>query len=175
MSEVAAAMRQAMVRLVDAVRAANPAWTPVAGATSDELALLQAAFAPRVLPDELMAMLEVMNGDPSGVCALLDDEGSLLGSSEIVTETALRAEVGDEELALPWSRSRVVITSEGWAFTAIRAGHSKTPRSAVFDLSYGNQDIPVSAASLSNRCLSSVRGANCSGVALVPVLLFRLP
>lgn len=114
------------------------------GAGVAELDALRAAVLPRHLPDELLDLLSVMNGTGSSWVTLAD-VGPLLSCADIVAETQVRDWSGS---GIPWCSAWTVISSEQWTFAAVLSGSEPIRSSPVIDLSYGNQDIPVAAASL---------------------------
>lgn len=114
-----------------------------AGATTAELEHLRAAFLPRHLPEEYIDLLSVMNGTGSE-WIMLADIGPLLSCDQVVAETERRSDRG----GLPWCPAWSVISSEGWTFAALFTGSAPVATSPVVDLDYGNQDLPIAAASL---------------------------
>lgn len=114
-----------------------------AGATAAALEDLRAALLPRHLPEEYVDLLSVMNGTGSE-WIMLADIGPLLSCDEVAAETERRSDRGD----LPWCPAWSVISSAGWTFAAIFTGTGPIATSPVVDLSYGNQDLPIAAASL---------------------------
>ncbi|MEP6761015.1 MAG: hypothetical protein ABJA93_06585 [Sporichthyaceae bacterium] len=112
------------------------------GASTSQLDDLRAAFAPMVLPVELIALLSVMDGSyPQSI--LLGGIGPLLGCAEIAAETVHRRTIADAE---GWCPDWVVVTAAGWDFSAVIGG--RDVRSPVLDLSYGNRGYQVASASL---------------------------
>jgi hypothetical protein len=118
------------------------------GASDRDIESLVQGFEGLHLPDELIELLRVIDGCPRWW--LLLDVGPSLSAAEILAETRQRAgiESGAAESADAFCPGWAVITSEGWTFAAVVAESEPRPRSAVIDLSYGNQGIPVVAASL---------------------------
>lgn len=141
-------------RLGAAVESARPEWDP-SGASQQAIEELQAALAPLVLPDEVLALLEVIGGgEPDGSWVLISQTGPLLSPEQLLTETRFREKISNENEAA-WSPSWVVVTSQGWDFAAIIATNTRTRRSPVMDLSYGNQANPVVSASLTSLVAAS--------------------
>lgn len=117
------------------------------GASARDIESLVQGFDGLHLPDELIELLRVVDGCPEW---LLLDVGPSLGAAEILAETRQRAGIESEaaESADAFCPGWAVITSEGWTFAAMVAQSEPRPRSAVIDLSCGNQGYPVVAASL---------------------------
>lgn len=118
------------------------------GASDADIELLIQGFDEGLhLPDELLDLLRVIDGCPQW---LLLNVGPSLSAAEILAETRQRAGIESEaaESADAFCPGWVVITSEGWTFAAVVAESEPRSRSAVIDLSYGNQGYPVVAASL---------------------------
>ncbi len=135
-------------RYQSALRQALPEWACRAGADEESLTRLQQGFAPLHLPGELLDLLRAMDGELTEEYTLLGNP-PLLSCRDILAETASRRAFteSDDDL-LPWCPSWVVIGSDGHAFHAVVAHPHAVERAAVIDLSYGNQDYPVKASSL---------------------------
>jgi hypothetical protein len=141
--------------LIEVVQARWAGWRPRGGAGRADLDALRAHFAPLIVPDELIEVLSVMNGSPDDTAITLDNSGPLLSCDQIVAETRSRTDVDrdvhesqSEYGQSGWSPSWIVITSKGWNFMAVLGVPRERERSAVIDLSYGNQDNPIEASSL---------------------------
>jgi hypothetical protein len=117
------------------------------GASDRDIELLVQGFEGLHLPEELIDLLRVIDPCPQW---LLLNVGPSLSAAEILAETRQRAGIEAEaaESADAFCPGWAVITSEGWTFAAVVAESEPRPRSAVIDLSYGNQGYPVVAASL---------------------------
>lgn len=118
------------------------------GASERDIESLVQGFEGLHLPDELIELLRVIDG--GGPEDMLLNVGPSLSAAEILAETRQRAGIESEaaESVDAFCPGWVVITSEGWSFAAVVAEARPRSRSAVIDLSYGNQGYPVVAASL---------------------------
>jgi hypothetical protein len=117
------------------------------GASDADIESLIEGFEGLHLPDELIDLLRVIDGCPQW---LLLNVGPSLSAADILAETRQRSGIESEAAETPdaFCPGWAVITSEGWTFAAVVAESEPRPRSAVIDLSYGNQGYPVVAASL---------------------------
>jgi hypothetical protein len=115
------------------------------GASDRDIESLVGGFEGLHLPDELIDLLRVIDGCPRWL--LIGQIGPSLGAAETLAETRERARI-ESETADAFCPGWAVISSEGWTYAAVVAESKPRPRSAVIDLSYGNQGYPVVAASL---------------------------
>jgi hypothetical protein len=138
-------MEEQASRLREAFARSRPDQELPGGASERDIESLVEGFEGLHLPDELIDLLRAIDG-----CAewlLLGSVGPSLSAAEIHAETRMRATItpeAEDAFCPGW----VVITSEGWTHAAVVAEPEPRPRSAVLDLSYGNQAYPVVAASL---------------------------
>ncbi len=118
------------------------------GASGGDIDSLVQGFEGLCLPDELIDLLRVINGCPESL--LIGHIGPSLSAAEVLAETRERASIESQmpETADAFCPGWAVITSEGWTHAAVVAESEPRSRSAVIDLSYGNQAYPVVAASL---------------------------
>lgn len=140
-------------RLREAVERARPRFPLSRGDSEEDIRRLQAAFAPRHLPQELLDLLAVLGGG-SHHWLLIHDAGPNLSSQQITEETSSRAHIARGGAAaargedIGWCPAWVVLTSEQHSFSAVVASDEPRDRSLVLELSYGNFGYPVVAGSL---------------------------
>jgi hypothetical protein len=139
------------LRLRSAVREDSPDRQFPPGADEVAISRLVDATAPRVLPQELLDLLRIMDGE-LGESGILAGRPPLLGCDAIVAETERRSEPDESECSPAW----VVVMSAGWHFDAVLTQPHGVEHSAVLDLGYGNQDYQVAAASLTSLVAASV-------------------
>jgi hypothetical protein len=137
-------MAEQASRLAEVFARSQPDVELRGGASERDIESLIQGFEGLHLPDELIELLRVIDGCPQW---LLLNVGASLSAAEIPAETRQRAGIASET-ELAFCPGWAVITSEGWTFAAVVAESEPRRRSAVIDLSYGNQGYPVVAASL---------------------------
>ncbi|MCW3101376.1 MAG: hypothetical protein JWL77_6994 [Chthonomonadaceae bacterium] len=130
-------------RLCEAFSRANARVALPGGAAESDIDDLNVAFPELHMPTELIALLSVVNGGELDL--FITGIGRLLSAAQIVEETRSRSELGSD---IAFCQAWVVFTAEGWSHGAVIAGAAPRERSAVLDLSYGNQAYPVVTSSL---------------------------
>lgn len=142
----AGAMTDHVLRLVDAASRSLPATATFTGASEADLEHLVEAFGELRVPEELLDLLRTLNGS-GGHDVLIGGFGPLNDAARVVTESAERADIAADS-GTDFSPGWLVFAADGWAHAAVIAELAPRDRSAVIDLTYGNQAYPVAAASL---------------------------
>jgi hypothetical protein len=143
-------MAEQASRLAEVFARSQPDEELRSGVSDADVESLVQGFEGLHLPEELIDLLRVIDGCPQ---SLLLNVGPPLSAGQILAETRERARIESETAASEGAADAfcpgwAVITSEGWDYAAVVAESEPRARSAVIDLSYGNQGYPVVAASL---------------------------